>query len=141
MNSEQDAKLRQLLRQSRELPEPSWNLFSRVSKRFSRLADPRVGIERQAKEAQDVSQREEQEKRQVQQQKEKDEKKRADLEKRELEKTVAQKAKQRMKEKKNATKDIERQNTRLAKMKNIPQILRQAEILRTMNTNFESGIY
>lgn len=39
MSPEQEAQLRQLLRMSHKLPEPSWNLFNRTSRRFSRFAE------------------------------------------------------------------------------------------------------
>ena len=44
MTTEDDARLRQLMRMSHELPEPSWNLFARTTKRFSRAKAPTVPI-------------------------------------------------------------------------------------------------
>ena len=50
MGPDEDKKLRQLLRMSKQLPEPDWNLFARTTKRFSSAAPSRMGIERQARE-------------------------------------------------------------------------------------------
>ena len=36
MSPEQEAQLRHLIRKSQQMPEPSWNLFQRTTKRFSR---------------------------------------------------------------------------------------------------------
>lgn len=36
MGPDEEKQLRQLLRKSQQLPEPSWNLFARATKRFSR---------------------------------------------------------------------------------------------------------
>ena len=38
MGPDEEKKLRQLLLQKRQLPEPDWNLFARTTKRFSRAA-------------------------------------------------------------------------------------------------------
>ena len=38
MSTEEDARLRQVLRMARQLPDPDWNLFRRTTKKWSRLA-------------------------------------------------------------------------------------------------------
>jgi hypothetical protein len=40
MSPEEKAQLRQLMRKSTQLPEPSWNLFARTTRRFSRAKPP-----------------------------------------------------------------------------------------------------
>lgn len=39
MSPDEEKQLRQLLRKSHQLPEPTWNLIARTTKRFSRLAE------------------------------------------------------------------------------------------------------
>lgn len=48
MSPEEKAQLRQLMRKSTQLPEPSWNLFKRVSKRFSRAKQPVAPVDDKA---------------------------------------------------------------------------------------------
>jgi len=49
MTTEDDKKLRQLLRMSQELPEPDWNLLARVSKKWSKFRPEFHKIESQQK--------------------------------------------------------------------------------------------
>ena len=44
MSTEDDARLRQLMRMSHELPEPDWNLFKRATKRFSKFKPAPVSM-------------------------------------------------------------------------------------------------
>lgn len=50
MSPEENAQLRYLLRQSKQLPQPVSQLFKRASKRFGFGTPSRMGIERQARE-------------------------------------------------------------------------------------------
>ena len=45
-NTEEEKQLRQLIRQSHQLPEPDWNLFARATKRFSRLRAQQIPFKR-----------------------------------------------------------------------------------------------
>ncbi len=47
---EDEKQLRQLLRKARQLPEPDWNLFSRTTKRWSKLRPARLALETQQRE-------------------------------------------------------------------------------------------
>lgn len=53
-NPDEDKKLRQLLLMKRKLPEPSWNLFARASKRWSQVRPRFDTIESQAAAAQRI---------------------------------------------------------------------------------------
>ena len=57
MTTEDDARLRQLMRMSHELPEPSWNLFARTTKKWSKMRQAPITIAKQA-EAETTRQRE-----------------------------------------------------------------------------------
>ena len=48
---EQLAQLRHVVRQAHQLPEPTWNLMARVTRRKSRLQEPRVSLEQQKKQS------------------------------------------------------------------------------------------
>lgn len=39
MGPDEEKQLRQLLSKKQQLPEPTWNLLARTTKRFSRLAE------------------------------------------------------------------------------------------------------
>lgn len=43
MSTEDDARVRQVLRMAQQLPEPDWNLFARATKKFSRAGQPLKG--------------------------------------------------------------------------------------------------
>ena len=123
MTTENDKQLRQLLRKSKQLPEPDWNLIARATKKWSsaRAAMPRTenpSVLTEVKKEQD---------------------KKPDKKQDKEAKLLAQKNKKAAKEIKDFKKDIQRQEKRVAMLKRPSEKKRKLEAtLETMKENFKS---
>ena len=138
MSPEQEAQLRQLLRTSHKLPEPSWNLFNRTSRRFSQLAERMPTIQSQAATGMREQKREETIKQKQQEEKEKQEKQQQKQEEKEKQKIFLESYKKFDKEKKSFKRDIDKETKKLSKLKQPSAIADQREKLRIMKENYDS---
>ena len=136
MGPDDEKRIRQLLVQKRKLPEPAWNLFARATKRFSQLAERQPSIEAQAKQGA----KEQEQIASAQMKQDTLLRKAAEKEQKAAEKEQEKKLKQQVKETKSFKADIEKQNVRLSKLKKVPDILRQANLIRIMNENLEKRL-
>jgi len=138
MGPDEDKKLRQLLLMKRKLPEPAWNLFARTTKRFSALREPQTRFETQASQA--VQQQKEIESTQQKQdavQRKAAEKAEKAAEKEKLD-IFAKSILRRAKAKKEFKTDINKENTRLNKLRTPGNIIKQADKIKTMQQNYEA---
>lgn len=138
MTTEDDKQLRQVLRMMNKLPDPDWNLFARTTKRWSssRPAMPTIKSMAQSKQNLELQRQKQVEKDEYAKKKiEAKDKVKAEKEKQQI---ISQSIHQYKREKKAFEKDLNRMNTRLDRLKNPKKIIRQAEIIKTMNENLEN---
>jgi len=132
MSPDEEKRIRQLLLMKRKLPQPDWDLFARTSRRWSVLRDPTQSIESQARIEQGkeiVRQRELT--------------RDASLKAKAIvqdEKETQKKQQKLVKERLAFRKDIENENKKLNKLKHVPDILKRAEVIRTMEQNYEGTV-
>lgn len=133
MSPEDEAQLRYLMRKKRELPLPLSEILSRTTRRFSSATQPGPSIKQQAQIGALEQQR-------IESQKKKEDalNVKQELQQQKKEQQLIKKSAQRYnKEKKSFQKDLEKENVKLKKLKDPRAIVKQAELIRVMNKNYE----
>lgn len=137
MGPDEEKKLRQLLLLKRQLPEPDWNLINRATKRFGRFAERGPTMESQAATGAREQQRIDTKRKKDEETRLKQEQAQREKQQKEDQEAISRSIKRYNEEKKAFQQDLNRENSRLNKLKRPESILKRAEIIKQMNKNFE----